>query len=178
MSTTDGGQGADDEDTIWKHLADALLTETREELSRADGKAATLMSASGVVVSVLLAGAIAGNWNPTELGKWQVLWWPGAAAGIAGVVAFATAVWPRVSHPGSKEELSYFGHVAEYKSVEDLEAALRAKVSAPVKDRTADQVLTVSRIVHAKYRCVRLGMGLLGAGLGLCVAAVTLAWFF
>ncbi len=85
-------------DDARKELGEALLKDTREELGRADGKAAMLMSASGVVVSVLLAGAIAGKWDPTELGHWQWLWWPGAAAGAIGIVAFAAAVWPRDVH--------------------------------------------------------------------------------
>ncbi len=177
MDEAGGSQGAAKDDPVRKDMVEALLKDTREELSRADGKAATLMSASGVVVSVLLAGAIAGKWDPTELGKWQLLWWPGAATGVAGVVAFAVAVWPRVSHTEPKEELAYFGHVAQYKKVENLEAALTNK-GAAIKDRTADQLLTVSKIVSAKYQYIRWGMRLLGAALLLCALAVTLSLFF
>lgn len=174
MDDTGDSQGAANE-VLWKDVSAALLKDTREELNRADGKAATLMSASGVVVSVLLAGAIAGQWDPTELGGWQWLWWPGAVAGVAGVVAFAVAVWPRVSHTGPKEELAYFGHVAQYKNVQDLEKALASKNSAPTSDRTSDQLLTVSKIVSAKYWWVRLGMLLLGAALLLCTSAVIMS---
>lgn len=153
--------GADD---ARRELVEALLKDTREELGRADSKAATLMSASGVVVSVLLAGAIAGKWNPTELGHWQWLWWPGAVAGAIGVVAFAAAVWPRAVHTEPKEALAYFGHAAQYEKVEDLETALDEKVSSPKKDRTTDQLLTVSKIVRRKYQLIRWGIGLLGGG--------------
>ncbi len=155
-------------------LVKMLLQDTREELGRADGKAATLMSASGVVVSVLLAGAIAGKWNPTALGYWQWLWWPGAAVGIAGIVAFAAAVWPRVRHKEPKDALNYFGHVAQYKTVQDLEAALDKKVCSS-KDRMTDQLLTVSKIVRRKYRLIRVGLSLLGIALVVCAFAVALA---
>ena len=163
-----GGGGTREE------LVQMLLKDTREELGRADGKAATLMSASGVVVSVLLAGAIAGKWNPTALGYWQWLWWPGAAAGIAGIVTFAAAVWPRVRHKEPKDALTYFGHAAQYETVQNLEAALDEKVSSS-KDRTTDQLLTVSKIVRRKYRLVRWGMSFIGIALVACASAIVLA---
>lgn len=162
-------------DDARKELGEALLKDTREELGRADGKAAMLMSASGVVVSVLLAGAIAGKWDPTELGHWQWLWWPGAAAGAIGIVAFAAAVWPRDVHEEPKEKLAYFGHAAQYEKVGDLETALDEKALSSKKDRTTDQLLTVSKIVRSKFQLIRWGMGLLGVALVMCSLAVTLA---
>ena len=158
-----------------KELAEGLLQETREELGRADSKAATLMSASGVMISVLLAGVIAGKWSPTELGSLQWLWWPGAAAGTIGVVSFAAAVWPRVSHKGPKGMLAYFGHVAQYKKVENLEAALDNKVASQPVERTVDQLHIVSKIVRRKYWLIRGGMVLLAIALLLCASSVALA---
>ena len=158
-----------------KQLAEGLLKDAREELGRADGKATTLMSASGVIIGVLLAGAIAGRWNPTDLGLWQLLWWPGTAVGLAGVVAFAAAVWPRISHEKPKDEVAYFGHVVQYEKVEDFEAALNRAASSPSKDRTVDQLFVISKIVQKKYQLIQLGMKLLGVALVLCVLAVVLA---
>ena len=174
MGATDPGSESAGTNDGRKDFTEPLLEETRQELTRADGKAATLMSASGVVISVLLAGAIAGNWDPTELGYWQRLWWPGAVLGVVGVVAFAAAVWPRVSHKEPRETLAFFGHVAQYKKVEDLEAALDDKASSPVVDRTVDQVLVVSKIVRMKYWLIRGGLVLLGSGLCLCALSVIL----
>jgi|SRR5215218_9677568 len=158
-----------------KELAEGLLQEAREELGRADNKAATLMSASGVVISVLLAGVIAGKWSPTELGCFQWLWWPGAAAGISGVVSFAAAVWPRVRHKEPKEKLAFFGHVAQYKEIEGLEAALNNRVASQPTERTVDQLHIVSKIARQKYWLIRAGMVLLALALLLCAASVALA---
>jgi hypothetical protein len=73
-------------------LVDALLNDTREELGRADGKASILLSAVGVVVSVLLAGAISRDWNPTQLASCEWLWWLGTLSGTAAIGALGAAV--------------------------------------------------------------------------------------
>ncbi len=156
-------------------LVESLLSDTREELSRADGKASILLSAVGVVVSVLLAGAISRDWNPTRLASFEWLWWLGTLSGTAAIGALGAAVWPRVEHPANKEKLTYFGHVASFNNVNDLSAALDRRVStAPSQDRPIDQLYTVSKIVDNKYRRVRWGIGLFGAALLLCTAAVAL----
>jgi len=43
--------------------ASVLHSETREELARADAKATTLLSVTGLIIGALLAGAIAGDWR-------------------------------------------------------------------------------------------------------------------
>ncbi len=159
-----------------RELVEALLKDGREELGRADGKASILLTASGVVASVLLAGAIAGDWNPTALGRFQWLWWPGSALSLAAIVSFAAAVWPRVKHDKPKSDLSFFGHVAEFKSRQELNAAIDQKVSDSLEDdRAVDQAFTVSKIVVGKYAHVRRGIALLGMGLVACGLAVALA---
>jgi MFS family permease len=175
MGATDDGSDRAGTGDGRKDFAEPLLEETRQELTRADGKAATLMSASGVVISVLLAGLIAGRWNSTVLQPWQWLWWIGVGIGIAGVVAFAAAVWPRVSHTEPKEALAFFGHVAQFKNVQALETALDRKPSSPTEARTVDQLLTVSKIVRMKYWLIRGGMVLLGIGLCACVVSIVLS---
>ena len=45
----------------------ALLDATREELVRADSKAALLLAGAGVGVSALLNGLMSGRWTPTVL---------------------------------------------------------------------------------------------------------------
>ncbi len=154
-------------------LVDSLLKDTREELGRADGKASILLSAVGVVVSVLLAGAISRNWNPTQLASFEWLWWLGTLSGTAAIVAFGAAVWPRVEHPADKEKLTYFGHVADFKKVDDLSVAVARRASATdPQDRPIDQLYTVSKIVAKKYKLIRWGIGFFGAALLLCTAAV------
>ena len=44
-----------------------LLAETREELHRAEGKAAMLFAIFGIGFGAVLAGIIAGDWKPSDL---------------------------------------------------------------------------------------------------------------
>jgi len=156
-------------------LVDSLLNDTREELGRADGKASILLSAVGVVVSVLLAGAISREWNPTRLASFEWLWWLGTLSGTAAIAALGAAVWPRVEHPADTEKLTYFGHVASYKNIDDLSTALDRRVSAGAsQERPIDQLYIVSKIADKKYRRIRWGIGLFGAALLICTAAVAL----
>ncbi len=167
----DNGQPED----LRAELVDSLLSDTREELGRADGKASILLSAAGVVVSVLLAGAISRDWNPTQLASFEWLWWLGTLSGACAIVALGWAIWPRVNHPAEKGKLTYFGHVASFKTVDELSAALDRRVSAASpQSRPTDQLHTVSKIVDKKYRRIRWGIGLFGAALLICTAAVAL----
>ncbi len=156
-------------------LTGALLGETREELGRADGKASILLSASGLIVSVLLAGAIARDWNPTDLGGIEWLWWVGAAFCVGAIVFLALAVWPRVEHGADKAKVAYFGHVARFGKIDELATALDKRAADSSKgDRDLDQLFMVAAIVDTKYARIRAGMFLLGLGLLLCGLAVTL----
>ena len=154
-------------------LVESLLSDAREELGRADGKASILLSAVGIVVSVLLAGAIARDWNPTRLTTFEWLWWIGTMTGAFAILALGAAVWLRIEHRASRDKLTYFGHVANFENIEALIAGLdwRASAASP-QDRAIDQLFTVSKIVGKKYRRIRLGMGLFGAASLLSTAAV------
>src|SRR5262245_8921031 len=62
-----------------------LLKEAREELARADSKAALLLAATGVAVGALLAGLIGGKWMPFSLdNRVEWLWWFGVASVASG----------------------------------------------------------------------------------------------
>lgn len=173
-------------------FAEVLLDEGREELQRADGKASILLSASGVITGALLAGALAGKWNPTKIhhGVAQNVFWVGVAAGVSGLLCLASAVTPRTKNSGSKESLAYFGHVIRFRergvalrpskrkarivrAKADLRTAI-TKASAGRFDRAVDQVWEVSSIVYKKYRRIRWALLAYSVGAALCAAALVI----
>ena len=127
-------------------------------------------------MSVLLAGAIARDWDPTELGGARWLWWIVALLGIVALVSFALAVWPRVEHGAGK--VTCFGHVAKFEKLDDLRKALDERAAKSSKgDRDLDQLFMVAGLVDKKYSWIGSGMALLGVGLLLCGLAVIVAYF-
>lgn len=161
-----------------------LLAETRIELGRADNKAATLLGAAGVVVGVVLAALLAGQWRPTHLPMAaQAVWWVAVAAGAAGVGLLAAAVAPRAVTTRRQVDVArYFGDVvAAYATggPDELDRALAAGAADPA-DRTRHQLITLSRIAVTKYRLIRHAMTCLSAagiltGLAALVAVFTAA---
>lgn len=147
-----------------------LLHESREELERADRKAQILLASSGVAVSVVMAGVIAGNWTPLQLPTWALtVWSMGACAVLLGIVLLSISIFPRIVHRDPAGKVAYFGHVASYPNVEALRAAL-ATAAADPDDRTTNQLWVISRIVVRKYRLIRWALGLFGAGFTLALA--------
>lgn len=72
-------------------LAKVLLAESREELTRADGKASLLLAALGIGLSAILGAVLAGNWAPFVLASpWEAIWWTGAAGGASPSFACAS----------------------------------------------------------------------------------------
>jgi len=81
------------------------------------------------------------------------------AFGVAALVALAAAVWPRL---GRREEgITYFGHIAPFEGVAELNVALDQEVSAnPSRtDHAAKRLLAMSKIIYDKYNYIRWGMG-------------------
>jgi MFS family permease len=160
-------------DQVTSYLED-LLDDTREELARADSKAALLLAATGVVVGALLAGLFAGKWTPFDLGiRIEWLWWLGVCAAAAGIFAIAGAVYPRLRPRGAPPPPgapTYFGDVTTYK---DIDAFRRAIEQAPnPKERLIDQTFVLSRIAWRKYVLLRLGLRLLLLAILACGIAV------
>ncbi|MEU6791915.1 Pycsar system effector family protein [Nonomuraea wenchangensis] len=155
-----------------KAFAAHLLTETREELARADNKASILLGITGLVGGVLLSSTLAADWSPSRLGfAAQVVWWVSTVAGFTAVALLVSAVIPVTKRPsGPSEEPMYFGDVVHFSSNEQLVAALKsAAVSSST--RVVDQLMTVSRIVSKKYRLIRsaaIAIGICFAGYLVC----------
>lgn len=143
--------------------AKQLLDETREEVTRADAKATTLLSVNGILIAALLAAAIGGHFDPRSL--WndvEWLFWSGMTAILASEVLFCAAVFPRVWHPPSRGRPRYFGHVVEFASADALRREFER--SEDPAERTVDELIVLSRIVVRKYRFVAVAQVLTAVG--------------
>lgn len=138
----------------------AMLTEARNEVGAADHKASMVLAVLGIGFGAVLAGLIARDWSPAELNPaGTVLWWTGALAAVSSVVAASSAVWPRFTLPPRSEVVFYWGHVATFRTLPELEDALDEHPPR-LEDRTRHQLFELSRIVARKYSCVRIAMQL------------------
>jgi MFS family permease len=153
-----------------------MLREAREELVRADGKAALILAASGVAVGALLGGFLAGSWQPFDLSnsiEW--LWWVGVVLAAIGLYRLACSVYPQTRRKGPEPEvLAYYVDVNRFKG--DL-AALKEKLAesaARAEDRQVDQLRQVCGIAGDKYAGIKAGLFLLGAAAVLCTVAALL----
>jgi hypothetical protein len=173
-------------------FAELLLDEGREELERADNKASIFLGASGLVLGIFLGAAVAGDWNPTDLGHAgaRAAFWVGTGFAFVGVLCLGLAVVPRIKHDATKEKLAYFGHVIQYrergwairrrtKARREAEGRgkLRDAICAASRgrfDRTVDQVWAVSHIVQRKYKQIRRALWAFGLWGILCAAGVLL----
>lgn len=158
--------------------ATALHREAREELTRADGKATTLLSVVGLILGALLAGSIAGDVDPRHLdNRIELLFWAGCCFGLASAGLLIDAVIPRTKHPTDREHLRYFGHVVAFSTVAELRRALE-RVDREY-ERTIDQVHVLSGIVQAKYERIRRALHSFVIGAVLVVAAILIDyWIF
>jgi MFS family permease len=150
-------------------LAEQLLSETREELSRADGKASILFAAFGVFVGVVIAGLLAGEFAPSDLqcqGQW--LWWLGCAAIAVSLLGLAAAIYPRLEHGEAKGPISYYGHAAG-KNADEVKKILQSQIDGQ-RSRAVEQLAVVSDIVWHKYRCLQFALWTFGLGSLLCFA--------
>src|SRR5687768_12008653 len=95
-------------------LAEQILAESREELTRADAKASLLLAAIAIGVSAIAGAILQGAWTPYELrSPWEALWWGGALLAGGALVAFALAIWPKLKHK-SGGGVTYFGDVVRF----------------------------------------------------------------
>ncbi len=154
-----------------KTYASELLAETREEIVRADTKAAILFTAFGIAVAAVLAGLIAGDWSPNDLDRAATaVFWVGGGSAAVSFLALGYALWPRMKHKQADGPASYFLKIREYDDLDALRTAL--KRSAESDDRPVEQLKVVSDIAWNKFVCIRIAMLLYGFGLAACAGAV------
>jgi MFS family permease len=162
----------DTADSPSSYLAD-LLKETREELTRADSKAALLLAATGVAAGALLAGLLGGRWTPFSLdNRVEWIWWIGVCAAGAGIVSIAAAVYPRIRRRQAPDPQApaFFADVAAYDTIEAFRRAV-AQAFDP-ESRLIDQTYLLSRTVQTKYVFLRRGLRLLLLAILACAGAV------
>jgi len=145
-------------DPLTGYLAD-LVAATRDELRRADAKAALLLAAIGVIVGALLGCFNSSHWTPTRLQSGeQVLWWAGVATATVGLLLIAASVYPRdrqrrTPYPGPP---AYYGDVA---ALPDIPAFRLAVGNMPdIKERLFDQAYSIAGIARIKYGQLRRGL--------------------
>jgi hypothetical protein len=150
-----------------------LLKDAREELGRADSKAALLLAATGVAVGALLAGLLGGQWTPLHLDeRVEWIWWLGVASAAAGIFSIAAAVYPRIRRRGapSPGTPTYYGDVAKYSDIDEFRRAVGQATNS--QERLIDQIFLVSKIVQHKYVLLRRGLLFLLTAILACAAAV------
>ncbi len=159
------------EDQAVEKLAANLLGESREELARADSKAAMLLAAFSLLVGVVVAGMFAGEFKPADLHcAGAPVWWMGCVVVGSSLVALARAIYPTLRHGEAEGPITFFGHAAG-KDLAAIEAALGRQVNGD-RSRTVEQLAVVGAIVWRKYRFVQAALWLFGAGVGLCIFGV------
>ncbi|WP_432037594.1 Pycsar system effector family protein [Streptomyces cucumeris] len=136
-------------------LEHILISETREELLKADSKAGVMLTALGAALTTLLGTISAGGITPQEYAPVpQTLFWAGCAAWIPALVMFGLAVVPRAGKP-QRSRAHYFGDAAGTSSVELFAELVRR---TDPRERNLSQCIVLSRTVWLKYRCIRHGM--------------------
>lgn len=145
------------------------LAETREEITRVDGKASILLAGTGVAVGVVVAGLIAGDLQIANLALIVVLLGGLAVvATLAGIGLLGAAIYPRCGK-AEHGRARYFTEVAVYDTPDELRMALAT--DGHVGDRLLHQLLGLSKAVATKYALLRWGIRLLGLGIVLATGA-------
>lgn len=145
-------------------LVEVMLAETREEISRADNKAATLLAACGIGAGALLAGFIAGTWSPNDLhNEIEWLWWIGLASAAFAVLRLGLCITPIVANKQSSTRVDYYGDVNGYPTAEALAEAL-AGAPGDLYQRNVRQLHVTALIVRNKYSHLRWSMTCLLVG--------------
>jgi hypothetical protein len=152
-------------------LARTLLAESREELTRADGKASILLAALGIGISAILAAILAGDWSPFNLDQpYQRVWWVGSGFAAISFFCLCAAVFPKVKHRTKAKGVTYFGDVSALETVDELRAALKRSETDPA-ERSVTQLHVIARLVDRKYRYIRFGLIALGIAIALMLGS-------
>lgn len=173
-------------------LKQALLSEVREELAKADAKASILLAASGIAFAALLTAGSTTSWYPGNLAdQWaRYCAWGAFVLTLVGIVAVGAAVNPRTSHhKPHRPKVRYFGDVADRwpghwlrRPKGDAVDAARTRFesdlnSMPIEDidsRIIDQIWVLSDIADRKYRLISRAVQCYGVALAAAIVALVL----
>ncbi|WP_369170492.1 Pycsar system effector family protein [Streptomyces sp. R28] len=158
----DGGRHC--HDRAGERIAERLLITVREDLGRADSKAAVLLSGTLALPAFLVGWHGTPGWDgfaDVTLLLSGVLW----AVAVAALVA---ALMPRTGTVRARDEVTYFGDLVAARDI----ARLSARVTEAARDPAGwllVQAVDVSSILSAKYRAIRWGVASLAPSAGLAV---------
>jgi hypothetical protein len=156
----------------------SLHSEVREELVRVDTKIGVLLRAFLITASVVVAGAVAGKWNPAvELkAPGEFIWWTGVASVLMGVSLLIWTLNPITTHSEVHQgPPRYWGDVRKYSNRAELRKALGATSDASNVDRLVDQIFELSTLAGRKYAAIHWSSGLYMLGLVVAGLAVALS---
>ena len=142
-----------------------LLSQTRTEIEHADAKASILIAGALAAVGAVVATGGGGTWDAAHAWWIRALAWLGAALVALGVVLLVLVLYPRERVGNAPAGVGYFRDVVRLGSPERLRAALLDPLASSF-EVTVDQLWQVSTIVQRKYRLLRTGLAVLGAGFG------------
>jgi hypothetical protein len=157
----------DPADTLY--IAERLLSTARDDLARADTKAAVLLSGAFAVPALLLGGRTGtlDGWGP-----WPALLALGALLWACGTALLIWALLPRTGTARAGPGLTFF---ADARAAPDRHRLVLAAGEAG-RDRVGwlmTQFVDVSMILTAKYRCLRWGVCSLAPGLLFGILSLT-----
>ncbi|MFI1480250.1 Pycsar system effector family protein [Streptomyces sp. NPDC020747] len=140
-----------------RYVAERLLMAAREDVGRADSKAAVLLSGALALPALLLGG----RWRPTGLDRSGVVLL--ASAGVlwlAGVGCLVMVVLPRLGTSRTGPGLTFFADFLHRDGPEALSVRVGEAARDPVHWLVV-QTLDICVILAAKYRWLRWGVGAL-----------------
>ncbi|MFF8095375.1 Pycsar system effector family protein [Streptomyces sp. NPDC016675] len=154
-------------------LTQSLLSETREELAKADQKANLLLAALGVAAAALVGAFASAKISPIEFDPAaQWIFWTGCGTASLALVFLGMAVYP---YPGTGKQgrMYYFGDIQANDGLTESEI-LRLIQMANHAERNIQQFSVLARSVTRKYKRIRFGMFFSGAALALLAAGTLL----
>ncbi|KIZ14748.1 Pycsar system effector family protein [Streptomyces natalensis] len=164
VTVPDGGQHG--HDRTGERIAERLLNTVREDLGRADSKAAVLLSGALALPAFLIGGHGAPDWRgPADI--------PLIVAGVlwaVAVTALVRALMPRTTTIRTQDGVTFFGDLLPPHDLARLSAEVAEAGRDPARWLLV-QAVDVSAILSAKYRAIRWAVGALAPS-----AALALAW--
>ncbi|WP_053695559.1 Pycsar system effector family protein [Streptomyces sp. NRRL F-5755] len=165
------GSGGDEGTESGARLARILLSETREEMLKADHKANVVLTVLGMALTALVGAVGAGGVRPLAYAaSAQSLFWAGCAAVAPSFLLLGLAIVPRTGI-GRRDRTHYFGDVASGISVRQLKTRVQ---QTNAEERDVHQFAVLSVLVTVKYRCIRRAMIWVGVFLFLTTGGILL----
>ncbi|GLY05518.1 Pycsar system effector family protein [Actinoplanes sp. NBRC 101535] len=147
-----------------QQLAEKLLTETRDEIRRADTKATDclqIIGGGGFTLLITLPGNTSDDWR----------WWAAGTAWTLAMLCLAAAVTPRLHNAGPAERVTYFGHVARLRRPARVQRCIE-EAAADTLPGVIAQLCASSRIALVKFQLIRIAIVLTAGSVALIATSL------